>query len=131
MDSNKTKGASRLELGATNARGPFGLDQLSDLLTRRQASRVRVRVTRQHSPALGRRDRSSATDAQGPFKLGQLSGLLARRQTGRVRVTRQDGPAPGRRHRSGSTDARGPFELSLLSCLLTRWQGTAGFICGK
>jgi hypothetical protein len=66
--------------GAADARGPFGLGQLSGLLTRRQAGRVRI--VRRDRPGLGRRDGSGAVDAQGPFGLGQLSGLLRRRQGG-------------------------------------------------
>jgi hypothetical protein len=46
---------------------------VSSLLTRRQASHVRVR--RQDGQALGRSDRSGTTDAQGPFGLGQVSSL--------------------------------------------------------
>ena len=74
LDPEQTESASRLEYSSADARGPFELGHLSGLLTRRQAGRVRVE--RQDSTALGRRDGRAATDAQGPFEPGQLSSLL-------------------------------------------------------
>jgi hypothetical protein len=43
MDPEETESTSRLESGATDARGPFALGLLSGLLARWQAGRVWVR----------------------------------------------------------------------------------------
>ena len=86
MDPEKTESASKLERGATDARGPLGAGRFSRLLTRRQAGRLGV--VQQDVAALGRRDGSSATDARGPFEQAYLSRLLARQQVHRVWVAR-------------------------------------------
>jgi hypothetical protein len=103
LDPNETERASRLERGATDARGPLELGCVRGLLTRRQAGRVWV--SRSDGAALGRRDRSSATNARRPLGLGQLSRLLTRRQAGHVWIWGSDGAALGRRDRSRATDA--------------------------
>jgi hypothetical protein len=87
LDLNETESESKLGRCTTSARGPFGLGQISRLLTRRQASRVRLR---QDNPALGRCDGSGAADARGPFRLGRISRLFTRWEVSSDRLKRQD-----------------------------------------
>jgi hypothetical protein len=103
LDPNETDSASKLEHGVADSRGPFGLGQLSRLLTRRQGGAVRLR--QQDGQALRRYDGSGAVDAPEPLELGHLSRLLTRRQAGGARLTRRYGQALGRCDGSGAADA--------------------------